>query len=63
MLSREVGGKKRVAVVFVVDGSARDKEVGSVVECVLSHPSLFSFFLARSLSLFRSVTGADLIGF
>lgn len=36
---------------FVVDGSARDKEIGSVVECVLSH---LSFFCALSLSFARS---------
>ncbi|CED83644.1 Signal recognition particle receptor, beta subunit (small G protein superfamily) [Phaffia rhodozyma] len=37
LLSREIRGKKRVAVVFVVDGaqSGREKEIGSVVDALL----------------------------
>jgi hypothetical protein len=44
LLEKEVRGGKRVAVVFVVDGSkaGRDKEIGAVVECVLMSRTIFS---------------------
>lgn len=59
MLEKEVRGGKRVAVVFVVDGSkaGRDKEIGAIVECVPF--ALPSAFVRQSLTWPLSCIGCS----